>query len=70
MDTSGIPKDGTDNHNRHSFTNQKQSTMTTSKNIKKTLKENPLKRNMFLGYSQSGNDYEYDIRIRPNRYAY
>ncbi len=70
MDMSGIPKDVTVSHKRYSFINQKQSTMTTLKNIKKTLKETALKRNMFLGYSQSGNDYEYDIRIRPNRYAY
>ncbi len=44
--------------------------MTTLKNIKKRLKETTQKRNVFLGFSQSGNDYEYHIRIRPNRFVY
>ncbi len=44
--------------------------MTTLKNIKKRLKKTSQKRHVFLDFTQSGNDYEYHIRIRPNHYAY
>ncbi len=44
--------------------------MKTLSNIKKKLKETRQKHTMFLGFTQSGNDYENHIRIQPNRYVY
>ncbi|MEW7292953.1 hypothetical protein [Aquimarina sp. 2304DJ70-9] len=44
--------------------------MKTLKNIKKRLQETKQKQTQFLGFTQSGHDYEYHIRIRPNLYIY
>jgi len=44
--------------------------MKTISTIKKKLKGIRQKQNLFLGYSQSSNDYESHIRIQPNRYVY
>ncbi|WP_262896681.1 hypothetical protein [Aquimarina mytili] len=44
--------------------------MKALRNFKKKLRETKQKQNVFLGFSQSSHDYEQQIRIRLNRYAY
>ncbi len=44
--------------------------MKTLRNIKKKLRETKQKQAMFLGFTQSGHDYEHHIRVRPNLYIY